>query len=150
MEWKDLPIESEKFMHFMTKSVDHEPNNIYHNTVFRKNDESTYKDCVIDEDLFWYMETRGFIVKCSIVEEPDGLLEIYRLPHQAYSRGRKSIPQIVKAKVFARCDFKCVYCSSEDNLQIDHIIPITKGGGDEIENLQILCKTCNVKKSNKL
>ena len=32
------------------------------------------------------------------------------------------------------------------NLTVDHILPQSKGGGDAIENLQLLCATCNSKK----
>lgn len=41
---------------------------------------------------------------------------------------------------------KCAKCGSDKNLQIDHIVPITLGGTNEVYNLQILCKRCNVSK----
>ncbi|QNS42718.1 HNH endonuclease [Chryseobacterium manosquense] len=42
----------------------------------------------------------------------------------------------------------CTKCKSVDKLQLDHIISISKGGKNEISNLQILCCKCNNNKSN--
>ena len=50
----------------------------------------------------------------------------------------------------------CGYCgarpgaSSDVELDIDHIIPRAKGGGDDIENLQVLCHRCNRAKNHYL
>lgn len=52
-------------------------------------------------------------------------------------------------KVFKRDKYTCKHCGSQENLSIDHIKPVTKGGTDDIENLQTLCKRCNSKKGNK-
>jgi len=55
--------------------------------------------------------------------------------------------------VFQRDDWKCVSCgrSSHDNviLNMDHILPRSKGGPDRIDNLQTLCWECNIGKSNR-
>lgn len=40
-------------------------------------------------------------------------------------------------------------CYEEENLHIDHIMPLSKGGGDEIENLQFMCRSHNSQKSDK-
>ncbi|MFP3835385.1 HNH endonuclease [Chryseobacterium sp. SIMBA_028] len=42
----------------------------------------------------------------------------------------------------------CAKCSSSQSLQIDHIIPVGKGGRNELSNTQILCSKCNLYKSN--
>ena len=44
----------------------------------------------------------------------------------------------------------CASCGAQDNLHIDHIVPIAKGGTHSIGNLQILCSTCNCSKGAKL
>lgn len=45
---------------------------------------------------------------------------------------------------------KCNYCGSTHELEIDHIIPISKGGNSTEDNLQVLCKHCNILKFNHL
>ena len=54
-----------------------------------------------------------------------------------------------KERVFARDGRTCRYCGSDDNLQIDHIISRKSGGTHDLENLQVLCRSCNLRKSSK-
>lgn len=56
--------------------------------------------------------------------------------------------------VLARDNWTCCSCgrtAKEEGvtLEVDHILPRSKGGTDEMSNLQTLCKKCNVGKSNK-
>ena len=44
---------------------------------------------------------------------------------------------------------KCVYCSKKDiPLEIEHIIPKSRGGSSRVSNLAISCRKCNLKKGN--
>ena len=52
--------------------------------------------------------------------------------------------------VMRRDNFRCKYCGSERNLEVDHIFPISKGGKSTFDNLQVLCHRCNYLKSNKV
>lgn len=63
---------------------------------------------------------------------------------------RPPIPKDVQDVVYNRDGGKCVLCGSAENLHFDHIIPFSKGGATNIENLQILCQKCNLEKSNKI
>lgn len=51
-------------------------------------------------------------------------------------------------EVFARDGFKCVKCGETSGLTLDHIMPRSDGGSDELANLQTLCLSCNGKKGN--
>lgn len=42
----------------------------------------------------------------------------------------------------------CANCGSGQNMELDHIVPLSKGGGDDISNLQWLCRSCNRGKSS--
>ena len=39
----------------------------------------------------------------------------------------------------------CELCGSTKNLVIDHITPLSQGGGNQADNLRTLCQSCNVK-----
>lgn len=43
---------------------------------------------------------------------------------------------------------KCVYCRTDISsiYHVDHIVPISKGGSNYLENIQLLCPTCNMRK----
>lgn len=62
---------------------------------------------------------------------------------------RAVIPEWLRNQVFERDGYKCVKCGATGNLQLDHIIPFSKGGKTEFNNLETLCKTCNLKKGTK-
>ena len=44
----------------------------------------------------------------------------------------------------------CEYCKSTENLTIDHIIPIVKGGQNSVLNVTVACRSCNSSKNDKL
>lgn len=59
----------------------------------------------------------------------------------------------VQIRSLMKCQVgKCIYCKSRilDFYHIDHIIPISKGGSNWISNIQLLCKTCNLSKHDKM
>ena len=63
---------------------------------------------------------------------------------------RERIPEEVRAFVWERDGAQCTRCGAEDDLQFDHVIPVAKGGGNAIDNIQILCGDCNRQKSDSI
>ena len=43
----------------------------------------------------------------------------------------------------------CQRCGTEDNLSVDHIVPRSLGGTDNLDNLEVLCSSCNSSKGGR-
>lgn len=54
--------------------------------------------------------------------------------------------EVIRSCVFWRDGNTCVYCGSKNELHCDHIIPISKGGTNNISNLNTSCRECNLSK----
>ena len=61
----------------------------------------------------------------------------------------KGVP-LTRKNVYARDQNSCQYCGSKKNLTLDHVVPMSKGGGTSWENLVTACSKCNQKKGDKL
>jgi hypothetical protein len=121
---------------------------LYKNQVF----EVTL-DCVTSTSE----EKAKLLVKKEVLSEDSELaklrrevLAIERLSAFDNSTKRTAIPEIVKMIVFQRDQGKCARCGAKENLHFDHIIPVSKGGSNSEENIQLLCEACNLKKSDKI
>ena len=71
------------------------------------------------------------------------LVEYVRIPYKK--------AKLTRENVFRRDKFACQYCScnlNAGNATLDHVLPVSRGGGDSWENLVASCKKCNAKKSN--
>lgn len=66
------------------------------------------------------------------------------------SRLRRPLRDDVKLLVWARDGGRCTSCHSDQDLQFDHVIPFALGGSDESENIQLLCRSCNLAKSDRI
>ena len=66
---------------------------------------------------------------------------------------RIPIPNSVRQYIYQRDNYQCQNCGqtqTETILNIDHIIPLAKGGSNDMSNLQTLCQTCNQNKKHHL
>lgn len=72
------------------------------------------------------------------------------VPPSAKTLSNKRYRDNRRKKVFERDGNKCLHCGTIENLTLDHIIPLSKGGSGKIDNLQTLCQPCNLKKADKI
>ncbi len=62
----------------------------------------------------------------------------------------QSNPNFTRFNVFLRDRFTCLYCGSKKDLTFDHLLPRSKGGKTNWENVVTACSACNVKKGGRL
>ena len=72
------------------------------------------------------------------------LVSYVRIPRHSHRR------KITRRAVFARDDWTCQYCGSRSNLTVDHVIPRSKGGTSDWENIVASCAPCNRRKGDLL
>jgi hypothetical protein len=63
---------------------------------------------------------------------------------------RRRVSKEVRNAVWIRDGAACVECGSQNYLEFDHVIPVAKGGGNTVNNIQLLCRDCNGKKSDRI
>ena len=80
--------------------------------------------------------------------DEDGLLDAVK--PRTRSSGRTPIPEAVRHAVWRRDQGRCARCDSQERLEFDHIIPVSRGGANTERNLQLLCERCNREKSAKI
>ncbi len=62
-----------------------------------------------------------------------------------------AIPEHVKAAAFHRDNGTCRQCGyTGEYIEYDHVVPRSKGGQNTIDNIQLLCRKCNLRKGNRL
>jgi 5-methylcytosine-specific restriction endonuclease McrA len=72
------------------------------------------------------------------------LVTYVRIPRDTHRR------KITRRAVFARDDWTCQYCGARSNLTVDHVIPRSKGGQSNWENIVASCAPCNRRKGDAL
>lgn len=64
--------------------------------------------------------------------------------------GGRYISEEVKDYVWRRDRGLCARCGSWKKLHFDHIIPVSKGGDNSKQNVQLLCQKCNLSKGHRI
>lgn len=83
--------------------------------------------------------------------------ERYRSAHRANRRQRQPVSEPTREEVWQKTSGRCVYCGvglttlagEPNSFRVDHVLPVARGGTEDIGNLVPSCFTCNAKKSDK-
>lgn len=90
----------------------------------------------------WFASNRSNAVTCG---RPVCILE-----HKAalrYAQQKKGYwPRRTRRAAMAIYNQRCAICGADDDLTVDHWVPISAGGDSVIENAVVLCRSCNSKK----
>ena len=110
----------------------------------------SYDEYLTDEEI-------SLRIKLHVLDHEKEIEEIrsqIRFLEQILKKGelgkREHIPEHIKMYVWRRDKGRCVECDSKENLEFDHIIPVSRGGSNTERNIQILCGKCNRVKSDKI
>jgi 5-methylcytosine-specific restriction endonuclease McrA len=93
-----------------------------------------------------------------VLEEFDRERRLFEKLHSVYvsqlvslpSAQRERIPQRTRIFVWRRDGGKCARCGGRERLEYDHIVPVSRGGSNTARNIELLCETCNRKKSDQI
>lgn len=63
---------------------------------------------------------------------------------------REPISLVMRRLIFERDGEVCRYCADTSGpFELDHVIPVSRGGRNKIDNLVVACRTCNRRKSDR-
>jgi 5-methylcytosine-specific restriction endonuclease McrA len=116
----------------------------------RKNYRIANKDVIAIKDRKYYLsnkDARAVYIRNWQKANPEKLFDI---------QNRRRVKELENKTFFITNKFliklynsPCSFCGSNEKIQGDHIIPVSRGGYHGEGNLQPLCKSCNLSKGNK-
>jgi 5-methylcytosine-specific restriction endonuclease McrA len=131
----------------------------------KHNPRVTSEDHILDYSIWFYCEScftefgstfahREFLGVSSVtVNSSIQKINFQKSDEKQNERStRKTVPSRLRYETLKKHNFQCQSCGAtvEDGakLEIDHIKPVSKGGTNDPDNLQVLCKNCNLGKSD--
>lgn len=94
---------------------------------------------VVQQSILEAAEDLGFDVKNPMKSDGSSSARSARPKRRQFTMNER-------LAIFKADGYACVECGTDENLQVDHIVALANGGGDERENLRTLCQSCNSRK----
>lgn len=113
-------------------------------------DRHICKECIAREYidvLTWHPSPH--LCQTTVIDRFDRRYLIYAKEYQYPKKPYRYVSQKDRNIVLHQ-DAICVSCGTSENLTIDHIKPVSKGGANCLKNYQALCRSCNSSKGNKI
>lgn len=156
------------------KQYDHENKEIVteRNRIYRQDNKEriyeqkkqyiqTNKKQISERKKRWYEANKSYVAeqKKLYAETPKGKAVARANNHNRRAQKLNNGGKHTGAEILALFELQsgvCPYCKAKlykngnNKYHIDHIMPLSKGGSNSIENLQLLCPTCNLSKHDKL
>jgi 5-methylcytosine-specific restriction endonuclease McrA len=134
---------------------DHLPRRLSNAATYRKNNPEKVKAAVRE----WYQKNKEYHKAQTLAwnrAHPKQHLAISK--KYRYNKRKNGGLGLTLAQIAALQRSPCHYCGATTNvvqgvvrcMEIDHVIPVSKGGKTEINNVVPACRTCNAKKHNKV
>jgi len=118
------------------------------NKYFFKRQLETEIDKIFNPDEYFAAETNATPIDRPVVELP-----LYEIEKECPEYSRKLKEHIYSKSVDSDGNYCCAVCGKKSEtkalFQIDHVLPMSKGGLSVCENLQLLCRVCNLRKGDK-
>lgn len=123
-----------------------------YNKQYRRAYHQRHRDQALERVEQWRMENP---------EKRQAIQRRYRIKHAAALRVRNAERYAMKSgagfiaaqweAMLTRYDHRCLCCGRQDvSLEMDHIVPVVRGGPHEEGNIQPLCRSCNARKGVKV
>jgi 5-methylcytosine-specific restriction endonuclease McrA len=111
------------------------------------------KDCRQKETHQRYKSHKDHIKKCNSIYAYNNPLRITVIKEKWRCKVRNiegSVTYTDWKTILERQGFRCAICYKKVKLEMDHVIPLSKGGLHIPKNIQGLCRPCNLTKGYKI
>lgn len=127
---------------------------VFHNYI-EDTDGRLYSDAYYTNDLLYPIRTSDYCDMSYGTRIQISYIKIIMKRTKIKKREkRRGLSNTLRLNVLERDNYRCQFCGAtvEDGvkLHIDHIIPVSKGGTDDMDNLQVLCHKCNLAKRDRV